>query len=43
MGPGAFQAYYPTTRRGIRVTSAGENLVIQTEDDRITARRVAVR
>ncbi len=43
MGPGALQAYYPTTRRGIRVTSAGENLVIQTEDDRITARRVAVR
>jgi hypothetical protein len=41
VGPGIFQAYYPTTRRGIRVTFAGDSLVIETETDRITARRVA--
>jgi hypothetical protein len=40
VGPGAFQAYYPTTRRGIRVTSTGDTLVIETEADRTTARRV---
>jgi CubicO group peptidase (beta-lactamase class C family) len=42
LGPGAFQAYYPTTRRGIRVASDSGTLVIQTEAEQVTARRVAV-
>jgi hypothetical protein len=40
-GPGAFQAYYPTTRRGIRVSLAGETLMIGTEAEQTAARRIA--
>jgi CubicO group peptidase (beta-lactamase class C family) len=39
IGQGTFQAFYPTTRRGIRVRAAQGKLVIQTEEGEITARR----